>query len=68
MLYLNAYLTAHTCLVCRIVREICYEIDLSIQQGRVLSEIKMSGLAPLSDKLEKFLKLLVMHLLFEEIV
>ncbi|CAM8896554.1 unnamed protein product [Rhodiola kirilowii] len=42
-----------------IVKQICYEIDLSIQQRRFLSEIKMSGFRPLSDKLEKFLKLLL---------
>uniref|UniRef100_A0A7N0T2R9 1,3-beta-glucan synthase n=1 Tax=Kalanchoe fedtschenkoi TaxID=63787 RepID=A0A7N0T2R9_KALFE len=41
------------------VKQICYEIDLSIQQKRFLSEIKMSGFSLLSDKLEKFLKLLL---------
>ncbi|CAM8991651.1 unnamed protein product [Rhodiola kirilowii] len=42
-----------------IVKQICYEIDLSIQQRRFVSEIKMNGLPLLSDKLEKVLKLLL---------
>lgn len=44
----------------RIVREICYEVDISIQQHRFLSEFRMTGMPLLSDKLEKFLKILVM--------
>eukprot|EP00257_Ricinus_communis_P020162 XP_015579333.1 callose synthase 7 [Ricinus communis] len=42
-----------------IVRHICYEVDLSIQQSRFLHEFKMSGLPLLSEKLEKFLKVLL---------
>ncbi|KAG7653299.1 1-3-beta-glucan synthase subunit FKS1-like domain-1 [Arabidopsis suecica] len=43
----------------RIVREICYEVDVSIQQHRFLSEFRMTGMPLLSDKLEKFLKILL---------
>ncbi|CAN1850902.1 Callose synthase 7 [Linum perenne] len=42
-----------------IIRQICYEVDLSIQQQRFLQEFRTSGLPPLSDKLEKFLHTLV---------
>ncbi|XP_023530416.1 callose synthase 7 [Cucurbita pepo subsp. pepo] len=42
-----------------IVRQICYEVEISIQQQKFLSNFKMSGLPSLSEKLEKFLKLLV---------
>ncbi|KAJ8749374.1 hypothetical protein K2173_018863 [Erythroxylum novogranatense] len=42
-----------------IVRMICYEIDISIQQHRFLNEFRMSGLPSLSEKLEKFLKILL---------
>ncbi|KAM7263099.1 hypothetical protein ACFE04_000782 [Oxalis oulophora] len=38
-----------------IIRQICYEVDLSIQQHRFLNEFRMTGLPLLSDKLEKFL-------------
>lgn len=38
-----------------IVRQICYEVDLSIQQNRFLNEFRMSGMPLLSLKLEKFL-------------
>ncbi|KFK42965.1 hypothetical protein AALP_AA1G062200 [Arabis alpina] len=43
----------------RIVREICYEIDVSIQQHKFLSEFRMAGMPLLSDKLEKFLTILL---------
>ncbi|KAF3497355.1 hypothetical protein DY000_02058153 [Brassica cretica] len=43
----------------RIVREICYEIDVSIQQHKFLSKFRMIGMPLLSDKLEKFLKILL---------
>ncbi|KAK3183402.1 hypothetical protein Dsin_030688 [Dipteronia sinensis] len=43
----------------KIVREICYEVDISIQQHRFLNEFRMSGMPTLSEKLEKFLKLLL---------
>ncbi|CAN7096971.1 unnamed protein product [Brassica rapa subsp. narinosa] len=43
----------------RIVREICYEIDVSIQQHKFLSKFRMTGMPLLSDKLEKFLKILL---------
>ncbi|KAG7023001.1 putative callose synthase 6, partial [Cucurbita argyrosperma subsp. argyrosperma] len=46
-----------------IVRQICYEVEISIQQQKFLSNFKMSGLPSLSEKLEKFLKLLVVCLL-----
>ncbi|KAL5791708.1 hypothetical protein ACOSP7_000302 [Xanthoceras sorbifolium] len=42
-----------------IVGQICYEVDISIQQHRFLNEFRMSGIPSLSDKLEKFLKLLL---------
>ncbi|KAK8672717.1 hypothetical protein V6N13_111081 [Hibiscus sabdariffa] len=42
-----------------IVREICYEVDLSIQQGRFLTDFRMSGLPPLSNRLDKFLGILL---------
>ncbi|KAJ6938903.1 callose synthase 7-like [Populus alba x Populus x berolinensis] len=42
-----------------IVRQICYEVDVSIQQNRFLSEFRMSGLPMLSDYLERFLKFLL---------
>ncbi|KDP38900.1 hypothetical protein JCGZ_05285 [Jatropha curcas] len=42
----------------KIVRQICYEVDMSIQQHRFLNEFRMSGLPMLSEKLEKFLKVL----------
>ncbi|KAJ0051718.1 hypothetical protein Pint_01407 [Pistacia integerrima] len=42
-----------------IVRQICYEVDTSIQQLRFLNEFRMSGMPSLSDKLEKFLKVLL---------
>ncbi|XP_031256543.1 callose synthase 7 isoform X1 [Pistacia vera] len=41
-----------------IVRQICNEVDTSIQQLRFLNEFRMSGMPSLSDKLEKFLKVL----------
>ncbi|KAF2290622.1 hypothetical protein GH714_014737 [Hevea brasiliensis] len=43
----------------KIVRHICYEVDSSIQQNKFLSEFRMSGLPLLSEKLEKFLKVLL---------
>ncbi|KAL6134958.1 hypothetical protein ACLB2K_067186 [Fragaria x ananassa] len=42
-----------------IVRQICYEVDSSIQQQRFLINFRMSGLPFLSERLEKFLKLLL---------
>lgn len=42
-----------------IVRQICYEVDSSIQQRRFLINFRMSGLPFLSERLEKFLKLLL---------
>ncbi|XP_050942441.1 callose synthase 7 isoform X2 [Cucumis melo] len=43
----------------RIVRDICHEVELSIRKQKFLSNFRMSGLPSLSEKLEKFLKLLV---------
>ncbi|KAA0034927.1 protein ROOT PRIMORDIUM DEFECTIVE 1 isoform X1 [Cucumis melo var. makuwa] len=43
----------------RIVWDICHEVELSIHQQKFLSNFRMSGLPSLSEKLEKFLKLLV---------
>ncbi|KAE8663689.1 putative callose synthase 6 [Hibiscus syriacus] len=42
-----------------IVREICYEVNLSIQQGRFLTNFWMSGLPALSNRLDKFLGILL---------
>ncbi|XP_034915011.1 callose synthase 7 [Populus alba] len=42
-----------------IVRQICYEVDVSIQQHRFLNEFRMSGLPLLSEYLERFLKFLL---------
>ncbi|KAL3754837.1 hypothetical protein ACJRO7_002003 [Eucalyptus globulus] len=42
-----------------IIREICYEVDMSIQRSRFLHEFKTSELPLLSAKLEKFLSLLL---------
>ncbi|OMO74635.1 Glycosyl transferase, family 48 [Corchorus olitorius] len=42
-----------------IVRAICYEVDISIQQQRFLNDFRMSGLPSLSNRLEKFLKILL---------
>ncbi|CAK7346670.1 unnamed protein product [Dovyalis caffra] len=42
-----------------IVREICNEIDESIQQNHFLNEFRMSGLPMLSDYLERFLRVLI---------
>lgn len=43
----------------RIIRKICYEIDVSIQQRRFLKEFRMSGMPLLGEKLEKLLTILV---------
>ncbi|KAK4487157.1 hypothetical protein RD792_006474 [Penstemon davidsonii] len=43
----------------KVIWQICYEVESSIQQQRFLKEFKMRGLAPLSQKLENFLKLLM---------
>ncbi|KAG8659847.1 hypothetical protein MANES_02G084900v8 [Manihot esculenta] len=43
----------------KIIRHICYEVDISIQQNKFLSEFRMSGLPLLSEKLEMFLKVLL---------
>ncbi|XP_050383737.1 callose synthase 7 [Argentina anserina] len=42
-----------------IVDQICSEVDISIHEQRFLSTFRMSGLPLLSEKLEKFLKLLL---------
>ncbi|PIN25627.1 1,3-beta-glucan synthase/callose synthase catalytic subunit [Handroanthus impetiginosus] len=42
-----------------IIRQICDEVESSIQRRRFLREFKMSGLPLLSDKLDKFLELLM---------
>ncbi|XP_059452724.1 callose synthase 7-like isoform X2 [Corylus avellana] len=42
----------------KILRHICYEVGSSIQQNSFLNNFKMSELPMLSEKLEKFLKLL----------
>ncbi|KAG6783967.1 hypothetical protein POTOM_009649 [Populus tomentosa] len=42
-----------------IVRQICYQVDVSIQQHRFLNEFRMSGLPMLSEYLERFLKFLL---------
>ncbi|KAL0002256.1 hypothetical protein SO802_016037 [Lithocarpus litseifolius] len=42
-----------------ILRNICYEVEQSIEQGRFINHFKMSELPQLSEKLEKFLKLLL---------
>lgn len=46
----------------RIFRQICSEVDVSIQQRRFLTEFRLSGFPLLSDKLEKFLTILVQWL------
>lgn len=43
----------------QIVRYICYEVDMSIQQHKFLNQFRMSGMPLLSEKLEKFLKILL---------
>ncbi|KAH6822887.1 glucan synthase-like 7 [Perilla frutescens var. hirtella] len=43
----------------KIIWQICQEVESSIQQRRFLMEFKMSGLPMLSDKLDKFLNLLM---------
>ncbi|KAL6137186.1 hypothetical protein ACLB2K_062480 [Fragaria x ananassa] len=42
-----------------IVRQICYDVDSSIQRQEFLINFRMSGLPFLSERLEKFLKLLL---------
>ncbi|MBA0600899.1 hypothetical protein Gorai_004093 [Gossypium raimondii] len=42
-----------------IVKEICYEVDMSIHQRRFLTDFRMSGLPALSNRLEKFLGILL---------
>ncbi|CAN1229138.1 Callose synthase 7, partial [Linum perenne] len=44
-----------------VIRQICYEVDVSIQQQKFLFEFRTSGLPMLSEKLEKFL-----HTLYED--
>ncbi|KAL5582571.1 hypothetical protein UlMin_015013 [Ulmus minor] len=41
-----------------IVKQICYAVDESIERQTLLQKFRMSGLQPLSERLEKFLKLL----------
>ncbi|XP_065851855.1 callose synthase 7 [Euphorbia lathyris] len=43
----------------QIVRYICYEVDMSIQQHKFLVQFRMAGMPLLSEKLEKFLKILL---------
>lgn len=52
----------------RIIREICYEIDVSIQQHQFLSKFRMTGMPLLSDKLAKFLDILVTWIYFTFLV
>ncbi|XVF60760.1 hypothetical protein PTKIN_Ptkin08bG0074200 [Pterospermum kingtungense] len=42
-----------------IVRGICYEVEISIQQQRFLTDFRMSGLPSLNNRLEKFLRILI---------
>ncbi|KAK4796444.1 hypothetical protein SAY86_028770 [Trapa natans] len=42
-----------------VVREICYEVERCLQQHTFLTKFRMSGLPSLSEKLEKFLSLLL---------
>lgn len=57
-------MTVRFFLYIRIVRHICYEIDHHTQQRKFLHHFKMSELPQLSEKLEKFLKLLVTCFLY----
>ncbi|KAG8386708.1 hypothetical protein BUALT_Bualt03G0177100 [Buddleja alternifolia] len=43
----------------KIIWQICHEVETSIQQRRFLREFNMSGMPLLSDKLDKFLDLLM---------
>lgn len=43
----------------RIIRQICHEVENSIQEKRFLKEFKTSGLPTLSEKMDGFLNLLV---------
>lgn len=52
----------------RILEEICRQIDSSIKDKKLLSNFKMSELPQLSEKLEKFLKLLVLFSVYVHIV
>ncbi|KAH9770592.1 callose synthase 7 [Citrus sinensis] len=42
-----------------VVKQICYNVDISIQQHRFLNEFCMAGMPSLCEKLEKFVKLLL---------
>ncbi|XVF16798.1 hypothetical protein REPUB_Repub10bG0063300 [Reevesia pubescens] len=42
-----------------IVKQICYEVDMSVQQQRFLTDFRMTGLPALSNRLEKFLGILL---------
>ncbi|XP_024041521.1 callose synthase 7 isoform X1 [Citrus clementina] len=42
-----------------IVRKICYDVDIFIQQHKFLNEFRMNRIPSLGEKLEKFLKLLL---------
>ncbi|KAG5250650.1 GLUCAN SYNTHASE family protein [Salix suchowensis] len=42
-----------------IVSQICYEVEMTIQQNQFLNAFRMSGLPMLSEYLERFLKLLL---------
>ncbi|KAH9706157.1 callose synthase 7 [Citrus sinensis] len=50
-----------------IVRQICYDVDINIHQHQFLNEFRMSGMPSLSEKLEKFLKLLLSEYESEEV-
>lgn len=52
----------------RILMQICHEIDSSILDKKLLSNFKMSELPQLSEKLEKFLKLLVLFSVYVHII
>jgi|APAra0007618328_1042625.scaffolds.fasta_scaffold00441_8 callose synthase len=41
------------------MNQVFLEVDMSMQQQRFIYEFRMSGLPLLSDKLEKFLSILV---------
>ena len=46
------------------MKQICYNVDISIQQHRFLNEFRMAGMPSLCEKLEKFVKLLVIFFLY----
>ena len=46
------------------MRKICYDVDIFIQQHKFLNEFRMNRIPSLGEKLEKFLKLLVIFFLY----